>query len=513
MLQPVGRVLGSSAFNSVWLRASPIICALDTLTFIVRLLAYCIFLRATLREALLIIGKDRFDEDEIDHGSQRTTITTTLRRVGFFLSVLPPIYMVGAWGQFRWTVAWVWMYFASYIVLEIASQLARHELSQPQYTATDFELESLGEADGDDASLTESTGEAAEDEASDQAKLIKGKTQDESKESPGAKYTQGNTSSEVGSMNDEIDDYTIHEMDFLRSASTEHLLGKTSDEDQNIPDNSGYSLTQVETTEAAPRTGPSSDLEAAEDSNSKYEDPLTSRLLYLKYFFDFWDVLFLRWGCLFNAIFVYWAFLDLIHPPLHTYILSSVGWGIVIVFLKIPFLCAAVLFIVFASYLAANGLATGIAALGRFVGQYFSCTCEKGWVGKSLLILALAAVALGLYGGGLGTFWVLMQLLLVGDFTQFIYSLLAVETVVLLIFSSICFGLHRLFKFTAEITSGARQRFKISRYFGENGVALATCVIVAFTVSTVWYRFRFPSSAEWVENWREALMYNTTLKR
>lgn len=379
MLQPVGRVLGSSAFNSVWLRASPIICALDTLTLIVRLLAYCIFPRVTLREALLIIGKDRFDEDEVDHGSRRTTITTTLRHVGFFLSILPPIYIIGSWGQFRWTVAWVWMYFASYIVLEIASQLARHELSMPDYTAMDFELESLREADDDDALLAESTEEVAENEASDQAKSMKGKTQDESEELPGAKYTRGNKSSEGGRMDDEIDDYTIHEMDFMRSASTENLLGKISDEGQNISDNVGYSLTQVETTESVPRTCPSSDLEAAKDNNGKYEDPLTSpRLLYLKNFFNFWDVLFLRWGYLFHAIFVYWAFLDLINPPLHTYILSSVGWGIAIVFLKIPFICGAMLFIVVASYFVANGLATGIAALGRFVGQYLLCTYEKG---------------------------------------------------------------------------------------------------------------------------------------
>lgn len=67
MFQLVGRVLGSSAVNSVWLRTSPIVCALDTLTLIVRLLAYRMFLRTTLRKALLIVGEDRFDEHEVNY--------------------------------------------------------------------------------------------------------------------------------------------------------------------------------------------------------------------------------------------------------------------------------------------------------------------------------------------------------------------------------------------------------------------------------------------------------------
>lgn len=85
------------------------------------------------------------------------------------------------------------------------------------------------------------------------------------------------------------------------------------------------------------------------------------------------------------------------------------------------------------------------------------------------------------------------------------------EIVVLLIFLSVCFGLRRLLRFRAQMTAGARQRFEALGHFAEDGATLVTCVIVTFTVSTVWYRFRFPSSTEWVENWREALLYNTTL--
>jgi hypothetical protein len=48
MFQPVGRVLGSPANNIGWLRASPFICALGALALVLRLLAYCALLHATV---------------------------------------------------------------------------------------------------------------------------------------------------------------------------------------------------------------------------------------------------------------------------------------------------------------------------------------------------------------------------------------------------------------------------------------------------------------------------------
>ncbi|KAJ5610188.1 hypothetical protein N7510_006907 [Penicillium lagena] len=511
MLQPVGRVLGSSAFNSVWLRASPIVCALDTLALILRLLAYCTFLHATLRQGLLIIGKDRFDELEPDYISRKAPVTTTLRLLGLFLSLLAPTYIVGRWGKIRWTMAWVWMYFASYIVLEIALQIARRELAKPQYTAKDFELESLGEADDDETSLAGSTEEVQEDELNNQVNSMKMKAQVELEESAGAKYTPGTTSSEVGSINDDIDGHTIHQMDFLESPSTEHLLGKTSDEGQRIQGDGDSTPAPVETAESENRTG-SSDPEAAKEySGSRYKDPFTSpRLASLKHFFNYCDVILLRWGCLLNAIFVYWAFLDLIQPPLHTYILSSTGWGIAIFFLKLPFIFAAMFFIMVASYSIAQGFLSGIAALARFVWRFLPTFIQERHASTPVLMVSIAVVGVGFYGAIFGAFFLIAPLML-GEFMQWLYSLLTVEAVVLLIFYSICFGLYLLLKIAAEITPDMRGRFQYSGYLGENGVVLVTCVIITFTVSILWYRFRFPSSAQWVQNWREALVYNTTM--
>lgn len=197
------------------------------------------------------------------------------------------------------------MYIASYIVLEIASQLARQELSKPDYTAMDFELESLGEADDDDASL-------AENEASDQPKPMEGKTQDESENLPSARYTQGNDSSEEGSMNDEIDDYTIDEMDFMPSTSTENLLRNTSYGGQNVLDNVGYRLTQEEPTEPAPRNCHASDLVAARDSNNEYDDLLTSpRFSNLKDFFNFFGLAAVGAGLYGGGFGAYWVLMQL----------------------------------------------------------------------------------------------------------------------------------------------------------------------------------------------------------
>jgi hypothetical protein len=107
------------------------------------------------------------------------------------------------------------MYTASHVVLEIASQLSRYELSKPQYAATDFELEAFaGEANADETLHVEST-EGAADEASYQANAMKGKARDESEVSGSA---LGKTSSEVESINYEIDNCTINQVEFTRPA-------------------------------------------------------------------------------------------------------------------------------------------------------------------------------------------------------------------------------------------------------------------------------------------------------
>ncbi|KFZ02991.1 hypothetical protein V502_11331 [Pseudogymnoascus sp. VKM F-4520 (FW-2644)] len=73
MFQPVGRFLGITAYKGVWLRASPFTCPLDAVSLIARSLAYCALLHLTPSKAFINIGRNRFDQFEINHIGQKTT--------------------------------------------------------------------------------------------------------------------------------------------------------------------------------------------------------------------------------------------------------------------------------------------------------------------------------------------------------------------------------------------------------------------------------------------------------
>ncbi|KAF1808578.1 hypothetical protein P152DRAFT_462437 [Eremomyces bilateralis CBS 781.70] len=536
MIQPVGRVLGTSAFHSVWLRASPIICALDTLGFAFRFLTYYTLLRASPRKAMLIIGMDRFNEAEIDNGIRKTTIVATILRLfGFFLGILPPTYVVGAWGDIRWTMAWAWMYAASYVVLEIASQRARRELSElskPQYTPIGFELEEIiEEPDNGKISHAAST-EDTEDEENDRAKLLKDETQEEPEESASTKYKPGRTSREVGDIHDENNDSTADQVEFTASASTEHLLSNGIDGDQRRKDDDdgsilpqvkswamanragriqevidGSTVAQAETTEST-NEGRPSDLESAKNSDSKYADPITSpRLPTLKHTLACMDMILFGWGCLLHAIFLYWAFLDLIQPLLNRHILSSSSWEMPLFLLSLPFIFAC-LFLIMAGSGGTAWVTWMLAAtFSEFANRHLPTSIQK--CASTVVVI----VTLGLAGlGVVGAYFVLfaMGYLLLSDYMRWVYGLLSVEAVVLLIFSTICFSLYILLKLVAEANRGVKEKLWVSRYVGEDGVVLLTCVLVTFTVSILWYRYRYSSSAHWAQDWRDALVVNTT---
>lgn len=91
-----------------------------------------------------------------------------------------------------------------------------------------------------------------------------------------------------------------------------------------------------------------------------------------------------------------------------------------------------------------------------------------------------------------------------------VYQLMAAEVVVLLILFFICFSLYLLLKFASEASTAVKEKFGVSGYLGKDGVTLLTCVLVTLTVSILWYRLRYASSAHWAQDWRDALAVNTT---
>ena len=71
-------------------------CALDAVSLIARSLAYCALLHLTLSKAFLSIGRNRFDQFEINHIGPKTILASIPRLVVFLINTLPLVYMWGA---------------------------------------------------------------------------------------------------------------------------------------------------------------------------------------------------------------------------------------------------------------------------------------------------------------------------------------------------------------------------------------------------------------------------------
>ncbi|GFF37982.1 hypothetical protein IFM46972_05396 [Aspergillus udagawae] len=461
MFQPVGRVLGSPANNVGWLRASPFICALGALALVLRLLAYCALLYATVtpRKAMLIIGMDYFDKYETDHISQkRTTITMISRHVTFLISLLPLIYVFGSWREIRWTMAWACMFIASYLVLEIVMQIARHLLEETLEDATGFELEAF--------------------------------------------------------IGDDDDDKTPH-------TGTEDTMHEASDEDQamngnvqGINDIDGSTVPQPEPTGSANRTNPS-DLEVAKDNNTKYDDPFTSaRLSSLKHALNYCDRVLLKLGCTLHAIFVYWAYLDLVQPLLEANILSSTGsWIFLRFILSLPILTFAIVVILI---LTATLLFILSGAIASALLTFLSKLLGRTFVAYPIVLTSTVVVSFGAcWGGAIFLFFYTSTYTSTPqgqDYVVWVSQLTIVEVGLLLLFWLICRTLHSLLKLAVRGWLTLSKKLKVSWYLDEMGVSALTGVLITFTVSILWYRFRFPSfeAGQWLDNWREYLDFNTT---
>ncbi|KAL5352134.1 hypothetical protein ACLOAV_002079 [Pseudogymnoascus australis] len=169
ILQPVGRVLGASAYHGTWLRASPFMCALDTVSLVIRLLAYCAFVHGAPRNVILAIRRDRFENFESNY-SRETMFETIRRLLEFLFSTCPLIYAWGARSEIKWTVAFALMYIASFVALETIMQLTKYLHSVAPKAASDIKLQTIVPAP--DFELKAST-RGKEDDEGYEAPLIK----------------------------------------------------------------------------------------------------------------------------------------------------------------------------------------------------------------------------------------------------------------------------------------------------------------------------------------------------
>jgi hypothetical protein len=122
MTQPSGRVLNIPAQHRTYLRSSPIFCALDALSFLVKLVRSCLPPPGVPRsQAIARVIRQRYRDvdDEAAEGIQSLEKMTVLRWVFFLLGTLGPAVKLCAMEGVSWTKAWGVMYLASFVVFEV----------------------------------------------------------------------------------------------------------------------------------------------------------------------------------------------------------------------------------------------------------------------------------------------------------------------------------------------------------------------------------------------------------
>jgi hypothetical protein len=127
--QPVGRVLGLHTARNIYIRLSPIVCAVDGAAFIIRFVAYWFSIEEKPHEALLHAWRTRVDETNraLKNGS---VLVIAIRVFGIILAILRPTLIAGNWTEAKWTVVWCLMYIIPYILFYTTSiyfQRSSHE--------------------------------------------------------------------------------------------------------------------------------------------------------------------------------------------------------------------------------------------------------------------------------------------------------------------------------------------------------------------------------------------------
>ncbi|KAL1893719.1 hypothetical protein Sste5346_006220 [Sporothrix stenoceras] len=557
MAQPAGRLLGVSAVSSIWLRASPVVCALDALSVIVRCLVYCVLLRATPRQALVLVGTERFsDADTSDDASPsstergttsritavaKATISMIIRLAGFALGIVPLVELI--WfepgGQdARWTAAWAWMFVAAYVLLEVVAAVYRWEQAQPQYTAADFEL---GEVEGLQGTIVAGSGE--------NGMPYDGVSSRGSEEAPRESDERTVVNDDGNKVEDEDEDED-HQVDDAETADLLARGGERSD-------------TAATTETPAGTTGAAADLEANSDKAHPYEynnDPSSHpRLPAINAKFSTIESYVVGIGWLAHGLFLYWAFLDLIQPELNAHILQvdvtkNGGWEMVsrlsfsLYYLSLPFVFAA-LILVMALTLGAGALVAFIMlGFAKFVTSQLPPSVEN-WAGGLVPVVITGGCAIL---GGLATIvsffmgspWLGEYLL--SSHSMWIYETITLELIVFILYMGACFtfyavlkGLTGIFKNkysqpdpAAPAPNTTRSTFNprpsssnpnpiakddapkwaanLVVYTSDDSVALIAMALHTLLISWLWYAIRFAESSHWRQHWSDALIANVT---
>lgn len=383
-----------------------------------------------------------------------------------------------------------------------------------------------------------------------------------------------NTASDVFKSNKDTMEKTSGEVSHkaMESSREKYALAETDTVEKDIKDDNSSIVAQGQTCEPASRVGQNdsdssapliqeksekyttrtgaSDIEAAKDGQD--DNLLTSaRFLRFKAMFDFCDTTLLRIGCVLHVIFIYWAFLDVIHPHLGNSIRSTDTWSFPIYLVSYPMM-VLVLFIImglsflvmFLLYLLVAGCATGLAFIVRRLWSSYHvpvrewldrhptvqiivariATTIHGWAEKAVLWLlavsqrhhSTSQVIVAVVIGGpcfvaLFIIWSIVSIVisefLWNEYTIWVYEVISAEAVVLLISWLICKGLRAQLNRAVKKNLPSNENSEASLYLDEMGVNLLTGVLVSFVVLALWYGYRYPyfDVGKWRDNWREYL--------
>ncbi|KJR87276.1 uncharacterized protein SPSK_01572 [Sporothrix schenckii 1099-18] len=566
MAQPAGRLLSVGAISSVWLRVSPILCALDALSVVARCLVYCVLLRATPWQALVLIGTDRFADDAgttvaaaasaTERGTTsriaavaKAATTTAIRLAGFALGVVPLVELI--WfepggHEARWTAAWGWLYVGSYVFLEAAAAVYRWEQAQPQYTAADFELD---EVEADDVAQEAAAVTAGSGTDGVPYDGVPSRDSDETRRASQEGTVVGDD--DERNDNDDDDDDDDNPVD---DAETADLLIRGGDR----------SDTAAVAAPAAASATPA-DVEAAKPHPYEYNNDPSShpRLPGIHTAFAKGESYAIALGVLAHAVIVYWIFLDLIQPPINAHILQVdnttsegwqlvSGWAVPLYYLGLPFTFAAMLVIMAVTLGGGALVVIALLSIAKAINDQLPASVT-GWARG----LVPAAITVGMAGlGGLATvvsFFMgspALGNLLLSPHMMWIYSMLSVEIVLLVLYLFASFLLYVVVRqcaiafktkygvprsatdqepapasaspfdrglsratavFHAPADDAPRWAAGLLPYTTDDSAGLLAMALQTFVLSLVWYAVRFAVSGHWAQHWADALVANITM--
>lgn len=135
MTQPSGRVLGSSSQYRTYLRSSPIVCAVDALFFLLRLVLSPIILGIPASQAIDITIQERYKgvHDPVE-GIQYLEKQTWLRWLFFVIGTLGPAIKLAAMQGVPWTKAWGMMFLGAFVVFESIVFLKKDRSERAEHT-------------------------------------------------------------------------------------------------------------------------------------------------------------------------------------------------------------------------------------------------------------------------------------------------------------------------------------------------------------------------------------------